>query len=177
MSLFLHSWTIFFTEYRILVDSALLSIFEKCYGNSLQSPWFHMKNLLLFKLLFYIICPFSLADFTFFPLCRIPGWGRSSGEGNGNTLQYSCLKKSMDSGAWWATVHGVTKRHDWGDLREKHLFLLYRLCQGLWLCGSQQTVANASRHGNTDHPTCLLRNLYIGQEATVRTGHGTTDWL
>ena len=28
-----------------------------------------------------------------------------------------------------------------------------------------------------DHLTCLLRNLYIGQEATVRTGHGTTDWF
>ena len=28
-----------------------------------------------------------------------------------------------------------------------------------------------------DHPTCLLRNLYVGQEATVRTGHGTTDWF
>ena len=28
-----------------------------------------------------------------------------------------------------------------------------------------------------DHPTCLLRNLYTGQEATVRTGHGTTDWF
>ena len=31
--------------------------------------------------------------------------------------------------------------------------------------------------GITDHPTCLLRNLYVGQEATVRTGHGTTDWF
>ena len=39
----------------------------------------------------------------------IPGWGRSSGEGTGNPLQYSCLEKSMDGGAWWATVHGVTK--------------------------------------------------------------------
>ena len=29
--------------------------------------------------------------------------------------------------------------------------------------------------GTADHPTCLLRNLYAGQEATVRTGHGTTD--
>ena len=28
-----------------------------------------------------------------------------------------------------------------------------------------------------DHLTCFLRNLYIGQEATVRTGHGTTDWF
>ena len=31
--------------------------------------------------------------------------------------------------------------------------------------------------GISDHLTCLLRNLYTGQEATVRTGHGTTDWL
>jgi len=33
----------------------------------------------------------------------------SSGEGNGNPLQYSCLENSMDGGAWWAAVHGVTK--------------------------------------------------------------------
>ena len=31
--------------------------------------------------------------------------------------------------------------------------------------------------GIADHITCLLRNLYAGQEATVRTGHGTTDWF
>ena len=31
--------------------------------------------------------------------------------------------------------------------------------------------------GKLDHLTCLLRNLYAGQEATVRTGHGTTDWF
>ena len=31
--------------------------------------------------------------------------------------------------------------------------------------------------GIPDHPTCLLRNLYAAQEATMRTGHGTTDWL
>ena len=37
------------------------------------------------------------------------GWGRSSGEGNGNPLQYSCLENPMDRGAWWATVHWVAK--------------------------------------------------------------------
>ena len=37
----------------------------------------------------------------------IPGSGRSSGEGNGNPLQYSCLENPMDGGAWWATVHGI----------------------------------------------------------------------
>ena len=39
----------------------------------------------------------------------IPDWGRSPGEGNGNPFQYSCLENSMNRGAWWATVHGVTK--------------------------------------------------------------------
>ena len=36
--------------------------------------------------------------------------GRSPGGGYGNTLQYSCLENPMDRGAWWATVHWVTKR-------------------------------------------------------------------
>ena len=39
----------------------------------------------------------------------IPGSGRSSGDGNGSLLQYSCLENSMDGGAWWATVHGVAE--------------------------------------------------------------------
>jgi len=43
----------------------------------------------------------------------IPGSGRSPGEGNGNLLQCSCLGNLMHRGAWWATVHGVTRvRHD-----------------------------------------------------------------
>ena len=39
----------------------------------------------------------------------IPGSGRSPGEGNGNTLQHSCLENSIDRGAWWATIHRVAK--------------------------------------------------------------------
>ena len=39
----------------------------------------------------------------------IPGLGKSSGEGYGNPLQYSCLETPMDRGAWGATVHGVAK--------------------------------------------------------------------
>ena len=39
----------------------------------------------------------------------IPGWGRSPGGGHGYPLQYSCLENPMDRGAWWVTVHGVTK--------------------------------------------------------------------
>jgi len=39
----------------------------------------------------------------------IPGLGRSPGGGHSNPLQDSCLENSMDRGAWWATVHGVSK--------------------------------------------------------------------
>ena len=43
----------------------------------------------------------------------IPGSGKSLGEGNGNPLQYSCLENPTDRGAWWVTIHEVTKvRHD-----------------------------------------------------------------
>ena len=38
-------------------------------------------------------------------------------------------------------------------------------------------MENSERDANTRPPTCLLRNLYAGQEAKVRTGHGTTDWF
>ena len=46
----------------------------------------------------------------------IPGSGRSSREGNGNPLQYSCLGNIMDRGAWQAAVHGVTK--SWARVRD-----------------------------------------------------------
>jgi len=42
-------------------------------------------------------------------LSSMPRLGRSSGEGNGNPLQYSCLENSMDRAAWLATVHGISK--------------------------------------------------------------------
>ena len=42
----------------------------------------------------------------------IPGWGRSPGEGNANTLQYSCLGNPMDRGPWQAIVQGVAKESD-----------------------------------------------------------------
>ena len=38
-------------------------------------------------------------------------------------------------------------------------------------------MENSERNGIPDHLTCLLRNLYAGQETTVRTGHETTDWF
>ena len=49
--------------------------------------------------------------------------------------------------------------------------------QSLWQCGSQQTMKILKEMGIPDHLNCLWRNLYAGQEETVRTGHGTADWF
>ena len=49
-------------------------------------------------------------------LSSIPGLGIFPGEGNGYSLQYSCPENPMDRGAWWATVHGVTK--SWTQLKQ-----------------------------------------------------------
>ena len=46
----------------------------------------------------------------------IPGSERSPGEGNGSPLQDPCLENPMHRGAWWATVHGVTKSQNWSKL-------------------------------------------------------------
>ena len=54
-------------------------------------------------------------------LSSVPGLGRSSGEGNGNPLQYSCLENSTDRGAWPATVNGVQRvGHDWATNTHIH---------------------------------------------------------
>ena len=44
-------------------------------------------------------------------------------------------------------------------------------------CGSHKLWKILQEMGIPDYLTCFLRNLYAGQEATVRTGHGTTDWF
>ena len=44
-------------------------------------------------------------------------------------------------------------------------------------CVDHNKLENSETDGHTRPPDCLLRNLYAGQEATVRTGHGTTDWF
>ena len=50
----------------------------------------------------------------------ISGSGRFPGVGNGNLLQYSCLKNFMDRGAWCATVYGVTKESDTTERAHVH---------------------------------------------------------
>ena len=59
---------------------------------------------------------------------------------------------------------------------EKHLLLLHWLCQSLYV-EHNKLWKILKDMGIPDQLTCLLRNLYAGQKATVRTGHGITDWF
>ena len=59
---------------------------------------------------------------------------------------------------------------------EKRLLLLIDCAKGFHCVGHSE-LENSSTGGIPDHLACLLRDLYAGQEATVRTGHGTTDWF
>ena len=71
-----------------------------------------------------------------------PGLGRSSGVGNGNPFQYSCLENSMDREAWQATVHGVTKnRTRLSNWAHTHTYLVER---------KNQTKKEANRLAKTD---------------------------
>ena len=76
------------------------------------------------------------------------------------------------------TSTGSSKKQE--SSRKKHLFLLY--CQRLYAkafgCMDHNKLWKIlTDMGITNHWICLLRNLYAGQEATVRTGHGPTDWF
>ena len=64
----------------------------------------------------------------------IPGLGRSPGEGNGNSLQYSRLGNPKDRGAWWATVHGVSKESDTAQCLNNSSGSDYHAVVGIALC-------------------------------------------
>ena len=56
----------------------------------------------------------------------ITGSGRAPGGGNGNPLQYSCLRNPMDRGAWWVTAYGVAKSNIWlSNFKKRQLFTQY----------------------------------------------------
>ena len=80
------------------------------------------------------------------------------------------LEKAEELEIKWPADHRKSK-----GVPEKRL--LYWLCQSLWLVDHNKLWEILKEMGIPDHLTCLWRNLYAGQEATVRTGHETTDWF
>ena len=98
----------------------------------------------------------------------------------------------MDREAWSAAIHGVTKSQrqlsDWTELNcwiiektrefQKNICFCFIDYPKAFDCVDHNKLQKILQDmGIPDHPTCLLRNLYAGQEATVRIGHGTTDWF
>ena len=77
----------------------------------------------------------------------IPGSGRSPGGGNGNALQCSCLENPMDRGAWWATVHGVTKNWTW---------LSECMCVHTRIYTEDATCQGAARPVHYNYGACVL---------------------
>ena len=66
-------------------------------------------------------------------------------------------KKKREKGRWtWDQFANICWIIEKARVPEKHLFLLYWLCQSLWLCGSQSTVENSERDGNTRPPDLPL---------------------
>ena len=68
--------------------------------------------------------------------------------------------------------HGKSKR-----VPEKHLLLLFDYAKAFDCVDHNKLWKILKEMEIPEHLICLLRNLYAGQEATVRTGHGTTDWF
>ena len=73
-----------------------------------------------------------------------------------------------------ANIHWFIRK---ARVPEKYLLLLYWLCQAFGGVGHRKRWKILQKMGLPDHLTCLPRNLYAGQEATVRTVCGTTDWF
>ena len=85
----------------------------------------------------------------------IPGLGRSPGGGNVYPLQCSCLENSMDRGAWWATVHEVTK--SWTQLSDsrtqthRHTHTLFQFSSVAQSCPTLCNPMNRSTPGLPVH--------------------------
>ena len=84
------------------------------------------------------------------------------------------LEKAEEPEIKYPTSAGSWKKQE--SFRKNIYFFIIEYAKA-FECGSPQTVEIIKEMGIPDHLTCLLRNLYAGQEATVRTGHGTTDWF
>ena len=83
------------------------------------------------------------------------------------------FRKGRGSRDQIANIHWIIEK---ARVPEKHLFLLSDYVKDFDCVGHRKLWEILKEMGKPDHLTCLLRNLYAGQEATVRTGHGRTDW-
>jgi len=84
------------------------------------------------------------------------------------------LEKAEEPEIKWPTSTGPSKKQEF----QKHIYFCFIDYAKAFDCvDHNQPWKILKEMGIPDHVTCLLRNLYAGQEATVRTGHGTADWF
>ena len=74
-----------------------------------------------------------------------------------------------------ANIHWIMQKAR--EFQKKHLFCFIDYAKTFDCVDPNKLWKILKEMGISDHLTCLLRNLYAGQEATVRTGNGTTDWF
>ena len=86
--------------------------------------------------------------------------GKSPREGNGNPLQYSYPGNPMDSGAWWATVHGVTKSQTWLIKREKPLVVAWSRKEFHGKTSDEQFSVVCGEVCPVSHPAPLPHSLH-----------------
>ena len=87
----------------------------------------------------------------------IPGSGRSPGGGHGNPLQYSCLEKPTDRGAWWAIVHGVSRSQtqlEWLSAYTADKALRPAACLN-WSISEQPSISSCSEMSSESWSWCL----------------------
>ena len=84
------------------------------------------------------------------------------------------FRKGRGSRDQIANIYWIIKKK---RVPEKHLFLFIDYVKAIDCVDHHKLWKILKEMGILDHLTCLLRNLHAGQEATVRTGHGTTDWF
>ena len=84
------------------------------------------------------------------------------------------LEKAEEPEMKWPTSLGSSKKQQSSRKTSTSVLLTSRKPLTVWITNCGRFL---KRLGIPDHLTCLLRNLYAGQEVTARTGHGTTDWF
>ena len=84
------------------------------------------------------------------------------------------LEKAKEPEIKLQTSSGSSKKQENSRKTSISALLTMPKCLTVWFTINWKILKEV---GIPDHLTCLLRNLYAGQEATVRTGHGTTDWF
>ena len=94
---------------------------------------------------------------------------------NYHILKLDCLQKAEEPEIKLPTSAGSSKKQE--SSRKTSISALLTMPKPLTVLITKKLWKILQEMGIPDHLACLLRNLYASQEATVRTGHGTTDWF